>query len=150
MDCASNAAELHETRLGKLQNPDGLSGYELRASLHTLQRLPAVADYDEATCDEVLSALTSTLQVPTLRMNSFNLAPPSSRDDWEDALSRIAPNLRDEWRTAVNDLVENPVEEYVEFAVWSEFLTRRAVSGFESQIGCSTRNTSDEPIWSTR
>ena len=57
LDCASNAPELHETRLELLKNPDGLSGGDLRSSLHSLQRLPAIAAYDEARCDQTLSTL---------------------------------------------------------------------------------------------
>jgi imidazolonepropionase-like amidohydrolase len=125
MDCAGNAAELHEARLELLENPQGLPGAELRSSLHSLQRLPAVAAYDEALCDQTLTALRSTLQVPTLRLNAFSLAPPAYRDDWEDALSRIAPNVREEWRASAVDLAENPVQKFVAFGEWSMFLTER-------------------------
>ncbi len=61
IDCASNAAELHETRLQLLRNPDGMPGAELRSSLHSLQWLPAIDAYDEEQCDQTLAALKSTL-----------------------------------------------------------------------------------------
>ena len=125
MDCASNAADLHETRLELLENPEGLPGAELRSSLHLLQRLPAVAAYDEELCDQTLTALRSTLQVPTLRLNAFSLAPPGRRDDWEDALSRISPEVREKWRASAIELAENPVQEFVAFGEWSMFLTER-------------------------
>ena len=125
MDCASNAAELHETRLALLKNPHGMPGAELRSSLHSLQRLPAIGAYDEEQCDQVLSALKSTFQVPTLRLNAFSLAPPDGRDDWQEALSRVPANVREEWRTSAIELAENPVQEYIDFGEWSMFLTGR-------------------------
>ena len=85
LDCASNAPELHETRLELLRNPAGVPGYDLRSSLHELQRLPAIAAYDETRCDRVIDSLTSTLQVPTLRMTALNLMPPSAQPDWDEA-----------------------------------------------------------------
>ena len=97
LDCAANAAALHETRLEAMKNPDGLSGFELRSSLHNLQRLPAIENYDEARCDETIAALRSTMMVPTLRLNSLSLAPPYARDDWADALSRVPDAVREDW-----------------------------------------------------
>jgi hypothetical protein len=95
MDCASNAPELHETRLELLKNPDGLSGGDLRSSLHSLQRLPAIANYDEARCDQTIEALMSTTQVPTLRLGALNLAPPYLKDDWQERMAgNIARNCR--------------------------------------------------------
>ncbi|MDX1403022.1 MAG: amidohydrolase family protein, partial [Woeseiaceae bacterium] len=125
LDCASNAPELHETRLERLKNPDNLSGYELRSSLHSLQRLPAIAAYDEERCNQVLDALASTLQVPTLRLNATNLAPPSLKDDWQDALSRLPPDVRQEWSAEADGVVENPLQEFTQFGEWSLFLTGR-------------------------
>ena len=125
LDCAGNAAELHETRLALLKNPNGLPGAELRSSLHSLQRLPAISAYDEEQCDQTLAALGSTFQVPTLRLNAFSLAPPNRRDDWNEALSRIPPDVREEWRASAIEMAENPVQEYVAFGEWSMFLTGR-------------------------
>lgn len=125
MDCTSSAAELHETRLELLKNPNGLPGAELRASLHSLQRVSAIGAYDEELCDQTLATLRSTMQVPTLRLNAFSLAPPFRREDWEGALSRIPPNVREEWQASAISLAENPVQEFIDFGEWSIFLTRR-------------------------
>jgi len=137
LDCTSNAAELHETRLELLRNPNGLPGAELRASLHSLQRMSAIAEYDEAACDQTLAALKSTMQVPTLRLNAFSLAPPGQRDDWEEALSRISTDARVEWQTSAVEMAENPVPKFVEFGKWSMFLTGRMHSQ-EIPIGAGT------------
>ena len=125
MDCAGNAPELHETRLELLKNPDGLSGGDLRSSLHSLQRLPAIADYDEARCDQVLGTLKSTTQVPTLRLGALNLAPPYLKDDWQDALSRISEDAREDWDESAMVLASNPNDEFSAFGEWSLFLIGR-------------------------
>jgi imidazolonepropionase-like amidohydrolase len=125
MDCASNAPELHETRLELLRNPDGLSGGDLRSSLHSLQRLPAIANYDEARCDRTIEALISTTQVPTLRLGALNLAPPYERDDWQDALSRIRADARVDWQKTSLEIADHPNEDFTAFGEWSLFLVGR-------------------------
>jgi cytosine/adenosine deaminase-related metal-dependent hydrolase len=125
MDCASNAPELHETRLELLKNPDGLSGADLRSSLHSLQRLPAIAAYDEARCDRTLETLMSTTQVPTLRLGALNIAPPFRRDDWQDALARIREDVREEWSKTAAAMADNPIEEFTQFGEWALFLVER-------------------------
>ena len=125
MDCANNAPELHETRLELLRNPDGLSGADLRSSLHSLQRLPAIANYDEARCDRTLESLMSTTQVPTLRLGALNIAPPFKRDDWQDALARISEDVREEWTETAAAMADNPIEEFTQFGEWALFLVER-------------------------
>ena len=142
LDCAGNAPELHETRLELLKNPEGLSGYELRSSLHSLQRLPAIANYDEQRCDEVLASLTSTLQVPTLRLGALNLDPPFLKDDWQDALSRIPAEVREEWRNEAAEMADNPIEEFTSFGEWAVFLVER-MQAHGVPIGAGT----DTPIF---
>jgi imidazolonepropionase-like amidohydrolase len=142
LDCAANAAELHETRLERLRNPDGLSGAELRSSLHQLQRLPAIENYDEAQCDRTIAALGSTTMVPTLRLNSFNLRPPFARDDWQEALSRLPAALRQDWAAAGERLDADPGGETDRFGEWSHFLVGRMHSA-GVPIGAGT----DTPIF---
>jgi len=125
MDCASNAPELHETRLELLRNPDGLSGADLRSSLHSLQRLPAIAAYDEARCDRTLETLMSTTQVPTLRLGALNIAPPFKRDDWQEALARVSEDVREEWTETAAAMADNPIEEFTQFGEWALFLVER-------------------------
>jgi cytosine/adenosine deaminase-related metal-dependent hydrolase len=128
MDCASNSAELHETRLQLLKNPDQLSGFELRSSLHDLQRLPAIVGYDEGRCDQTLAALQSTTQVPTLRLIGLSLVPPYSRSDWDDALARTPALAREEWR-AVGEARQFDRNEgnapFIQYAEWAMFLVER-------------------------
>lgn len=127
MDCASNAPELHEERLQALKNPDGIPGGDLRSSLHSAQRMPAIENYDEARCDRTLDALKDTVQVPTLRLNAFMASPPFAREDWPDALSRLPAGFAAEWREFGEQAVANPpAETDTRFADWSLFLTGRA------------------------
>jgi len=125
LDCAGNAAELHETRLERLKNPDGLSGFELRSSLHDLQRLPAIETYDETRCGETIAALGGTMMVPTLRLNSLALAPPYLRDDWADALSRVPAAVRDDWDATGRQMAANPDDSFTRYAEWSVSMTGR-------------------------
>ncbi len=124
MDCAEDAEALHATRLELLENPDGIPGADLRASLHSLQRLPAVANYDEAQCDQTIAAMSDTVMVPTLRLNSFNLLPAWERNDFEDALIRLPAELRESWREQAANRSQQPPGDTT-FAEWSLFLTER-------------------------
>jgi len=124
LDCAANAEALHRTRLRLLRNPDDLSGAELRASLHSLQRIPAIENYDEAECDQVIAAMASTVMVPTLRLNSFDLAPPYARADWEEALGRLPAGVAADWREQSASRASQTAAD-TRFAEWSVFLTGR-------------------------
>lgn len=127
MDCASDSPTLHEERLERLKNPEGLSGADLRSSLHSLQRLPAIANYDEARCDRTLEALSETTQVPTLRLVSMSHAPPYLRDDWQDALARLPAEAGDAWREATADRSNGDSEDRdTTYSDWGLFLTERA------------------------
>ena len=124
LDCAANADELLIARIRQLENPDGLSGADLRASLHNSQRLPAIRNYNERQCNQTIEALSATMMVPTLRLNSIALNPPYEKDDWEDALSRLPVSVRAQWfiegerrkTTELGDLT---------FAEWSLSLTKQ-------------------------
>jgi len=123
MDCAANAEELHAARLDLLKNEAGMAGADLRSAMHTEQRLPAIANYDEDQCDVVIAALQDTVMVPTLRLNSFVLLPPWQRDDWEEALSRLPDAVERDWLMQT-EMRRNVPSGDPMFANWSMFLTR--------------------------
>jgi len=141
MDCAANAAELHQQRLTLLENPQGIPGAELRSMLHNLQRLPAVANYDESQCDQVIAALNSTMMVPTLRLNSIDLAPPYLRSDWEEGLSRVPAAVRQDWSAQAAERAAAGRNDVSQFAEWSLFLTSRM-----HQAGVPVGAGTDTPI----
>ncbi len=124
MDCAGNSAELLSKRIELLQNPDGIPGAELRSLLHNLQRLPAVANYDQSVCDRTIAALADTMMVPTLRLNSITAAPPYLKEDWDEALARVPDAVQQEWsaQVATSRAAGGGA---TPFAEWSLFLTRR-------------------------
>ena len=93
--------------------------------MHDRQRLPAIAAYDEARCDRVIEGLTSTIQVPTLRMTALNLAPPYAKPDWNEALSRVPDDVRQGWTALAADVSANPADAYTKFGEWARFLTGR-------------------------
>lgn len=128
MDCASDSPALHEERMERLKNPDNLSGAALRSSLHSLQRLPAIANYDQERCDRTLQALESTTQVPTLRLLSMSLAPPWLRDDWDEALSRLPAAAAEPWVASTAERLTAPRQDDIDttYADWGLFLTERA------------------------
>ena len=144
LDCANNAPELHEIRLQALTNPDKLSGYALRASLHSLQRITAVDNYDEARCAKTIASLKTTTQVPTLRLNGLSLAPPYLRDDWASALAKIPVQAREDWQ-AQSELrpfdTGDGKEDFLKFAQWSQFLT-----GLMHTTGVPIAAGTDTPI----
>lgn len=117
--CAGNAAELHEARLQRLANPGTESGYELRSALHAEQRLPAIAAYDRERCSNVLDALAGTIQVPTLRLNAFDVVPPYTRDGWDAALE-FAPAARASgWAATASEASDDPMSGDTRFGDWS-------------------------------
>jgi hypothetical protein len=127
MDCASNTPALHEERIERLKNPGNLSGADLRSSLHSLQRLPAIANYDEARCDQTLQALESTMQVPTLRLLAMSLTPPWERADWDEALSRLPAAAAAPWLEVTRERRTSPPEDVDStYGEWGLFMTGRA------------------------
>lgn len=100
MDCASDPEALLAERRRRLANPDGLTGGELRSSLHSLQRLPAVAAWDAEECAAVIASMASTIQVPTLRLNSMGLQSPFARPDWPAVLEKLPADVAAEWGAA--------------------------------------------------
>jgi imidazolonepropionase-like amidohydrolase len=120
LDCARGAAELHRERLAILGAHDGGPGFELRRRLHTLQRLPAIADLDEERCRQTIESLRSTIQVPTLRLNTLALHPPFERGDWEEALSEVPESAREAWTRLVAESrarAEAPDTTFAEFSL---------------------------------
>jgi hypothetical protein len=97
MDCTANPAAALAERRRLLANPAGLAGGALRSQLHGAFRIPSVVAYDEAQCREVLAPMTSTIQVPTLRLNAMSLQPPQTRSDWGELLAKLPPEVAADW-----------------------------------------------------
>lgn len=125
LDCASNSAELYEERLSRLKNDDGISGYALRSSMHSAQRVPAINNYDEERCDRTIASLKSTIQVPTLRLVSYPLRSSYDHPDWNKALTQVPASLKEDWETATAEWLANKEPQDTTFAEWSLSLVGR-------------------------
>ena len=106
LDCAINSSALHEERLSRLNSHTEGAGLTLRSSLHQLQRLPAIQNYNEQRCNQTLDNLKSTIQVPTLRLNSFSMRPSYERDDWDEVLKQVPAAAQAKWIAATKDWFE--------------------------------------------
>ncbi len=141
LDCAANYQELLDARLTALTNPDGLPGGDLRSSLHTAQRMPAVQAVDADRCSEVVASLRGTIQVPTLRLNALSVQPPYGRPDWPDALTRLGGEQAEAYRTLGESRLASTDETDTTFGHWSLHLTG-LMQGAGVPIGAGT----DTPI----
>ena len=139
LDCSDNAAELYEARLGILNAHESGPGFELRSRLHELQRLPAIARYDEARCARTIASLSSTIQVPTLRLNALALHPPFVREDWNDGLAATPADAAAEWEQAGKDWLADDEPRDTTFAEWSlELVGRMHAAGVPIGAGTDT------------
>ena len=138
--CASNWRELLAQRQQRIRNfTEGL-GYALRAGLHSDQRIPAINNYDETRCNQVLDTLSSTIQVPTLRLNTVTHLKPFQREDWPAALAALPQATQFAWRARIDGL-QQLMEIDPTFSKWSVFLIERLLAR-DVPIGAGT----DTPI----
>jgi imidazolonepropionase-like amidohydrolase len=119
--CAGDWQERLAARRQRIAGFEGGRGFDLRAELHASQRLPAIAAYDAERCDAVLDALADTIQVPTLRLNAFDVSRPDQREDWTMALAGLPPTVAAAWSEAT---IHREAADTT-FADWSLFLTGR-------------------------
>ncbi|MBL4680627.1 MAG: amidohydrolase family protein [Pseudomonadales bacterium] len=125
LDCANNSDELLRIRNETLNNYQPGSGYALRASLHKLQRIPAVLDLDEAQCSKVLTNLMHTIQVPTLRLNAFTLMPAFEREDFSEALKDMGNDVQTDWAERPTWFDPDPKLRDQRFAEYSMAMIKR-------------------------
>lgn len=136
MDCVASAAEDVVERRALLENPEGRSGAALRSQLHRAYRLPAIAAYDGAECQAVFAAMSNTIQVPTLRLNSLPLSPPYARGDWAAAAAKLPEEMAGDWGAMRGGAYGDPT-----FPEWSLFLI-----GAMHEAGVPIAAGTDTPI----
>lgn len=141
MDCVADGDVWVAERQARLANPDGISGGDLRSSLHNLQRIPAVEAYDEASCAEVISAMMNTIQVPTLRLNALGVMPPFARADWDTLLDKLPADAAEEWREATEANGQGGPMRDLTYGEWSLFLV-----GLMHEAGVPIGAGTDTPI----
>ena len=111
LDCIADREAERNERISIMQNAGDTPGANLRAQLHGLQRMAAIEAEDTSVCAQSTEALTNTISVPTLRLNTLRTMPPMQRADFEFALSLIPQNVREEWLmliAALNNETQQP------------------------------------------
>ena len=143
LDCAKDNESLHEERQAILQNQDRIPGFVLRSNIHKLQRLPAIRNYSRDECMTTLKALSNTLQVPTLRLNSISLDLPFNRVDWDQAFSLMPITTQKDWSRQIQAQRQQneSAKPNTEFAEWSLFLV-----GLMKEQGVPIGAGTDTPI----
>ncbi len=147
--CAKGWEDLLATRRERISGFVEGRGYDLRSSLHKLQRVPAIEDYDEARCDAVLQTLTGTIQVPTLRLNTVAVRLPFNDPDWPRALAALPVPLQETWQAQADALRDGALVANPRFSEWSEFLIGRLrANGVPIGAGTDTPIGLGLPGWS--
>ena len=147
--CASNWEALLAERQTIITEFVEGRGYDLRRSLHSLQRVPAIEAYDEARCDQVLARLTSTVQVPTLRLNTLAVELPFADPDWPRALEDLPEALAADWQARADELSRAAPVADPTFSRWSQFLIGRLkANGVPVGAGTDTPIGLGIPGWS--
>ncbi|MGE0623902.1 MAG: amidohydrolase family protein [Pseudomonadales bacterium] len=124
-------------------------GYDLRSTLHNLQRIPAIRAYDENRCDAVLATLTRTIQVPTLRLNTVAIVRPFEHPDWPRALSELPAEVQTMWRAQADAYRDAAPTADPTFSDWSRFLVGRLkANGVPIGAGTDTPIGIGIPGWS--
>ena len=141
LDCAENAAELLAARRESLAAPEKESGGALRWSIHQAQRLPAIEAMDKDRCQQVLTKLRSTIQVPTARLNGLPLVDPHDRADWQEAKARLPATVPEEWLNLPSWIEPDPANRDTRYAEWSLHMIK-AMNAAGIRIGAGT----DTPI----
>jgi len=141
LDCSANAEVLLAARVEMLTTKKIESGHALRSSIHSSQRLEAIASLDEDRCAQVLAKLTETIQVPTLRLNALSLAPPYEQSDWNDALGAMLQEVQLEWSQPNTFIPQDYEQRDLRFANYSLHMVKRMLDA-GVPIGAGT----DTPI----
>ena len=104
LDCIPDRESKRNERVSIMQNAGDTPGANLRSKLHGLQRIASIEAEDADVCAESTEALTETMSVPTLRLNTLRNMPPMQRADFERALSLIPADVREEWLMLIASL----------------------------------------------
>ena len=137
--CASAADDLLEARARMIAQPGDVEGHALRTHIHAEQRPQALAQIDDAACAEVIRALEGTIQVPTLRLNTYAKYPAHERTGWRDHLERLPEPVRAVWAQAADQLAEAAGSADTSNAQWSlDLVGRMHAAGVPIGAGTDT------------
>lgn len=121
MACASDAEDLLAKRLELLAMGANDPGGALRSSIHTAQRMPAIASQDETRCAEVLKALANaeTWQIPTLTILAARHNRLYADPSWRSTFRYLPTAVRERWTALATQMAEAPTSpDATAFAQW--------------------------------
>ena len=119
LDCIADREAKRNERVSIMQNAGDTPGANLRSKLHGLQRIASIETEDADVCAKSTEALTETMSVPTLRLNTLRNMPPMQRADFEPALSLIPPGVREEWLMLIASLNNDTQQPDTTMSDWS-------------------------------
>ena len=119
LDCITDREAKRNERVSIMQNAGDTPGANLRSQLHGLQRMAAIEAEDTNVCAQSTKALTNTMSVPTLRLNTLRTMPPMQRADFESALSLIPLDVREEWLMLIASLNNETQQPDTTMTDWS-------------------------------
>jgi len=119
LDCITDREAKRNERVSIMQNAGDTPGANLRSQLHGLQRMAAIEAEDTNVCAQSTKALTNTMSVPTLRLNTLRTMPPMQRADFEPALSLIPLDVREEWLMLIASLNNETQQPDTTMTDWS-------------------------------
>lgn len=123
--CAADWDALLAARRARIAEAGPGRGHPLRRALHDAQRHAAIERSDPDRCAEVLERLRGTIQVPTLRLNAFNVARPFAEPTWQAAFESLPAGVRARWAETVAELSAPGRAWDLRFASWSLGLVAR-------------------------
>ena len=119
LDCITDREAKRNERVSIMQNAGDTPGANLRSQLHGLQRMASIEAEDTNVCAQSTKALTNTMSVPTLRLNTLRTMPPMQRADFEPALSLIPLDVREEWLMLIASLNNETQQPDTTMSDWS-------------------------------
>lgn len=119
LDCITDRETKRNERVSIMQNAGDTPGANLRSQLHGLQRMASIEAEDTNVCAQSTEALTNTMSVPTLRLNTLRTMPPMQRADFEPALSLIPLDVREEWLMLIASLNNETQQPDTTMTDWS-------------------------------
>jgi imidazolonepropionase-like amidohydrolase len=84
-----------------------------------------------------LTKLSSTIQVPTARLNGLPLVAPHDRPDWQEAKARLPSTVPEEWLNLPSWIEADPEVRDTRYAEWSLSMIR-AMNAAGIRIGAGT------------
>lgn len=126
MSIATNSQELLRERLSILENPDSLSGAELRSSLHAKQRMDAIKMIDSTLLSQAtkLLAQNSVWQTPTLALyNNFATREFLAENQMAE-LEKLPSELAEQWRAAMYQMRNLAIDPNADIAVYIRWMKK--------------------------